>query len=249
MIDRICGCVLTALGVLTLLLPAHAALAQPNFIDFEQIPGMVNSPGSTVPVASRLADQYLASHGVRFSSGAAYVAVVVHGAPTPSGTRIIGGSTPDNRLTYQSNFPLVARFFDPTGTIPYAVSVVSVRGDLAPIPGTKTLEAYDAQGAFLGVDTQQDSSTAPLSVSAPGIHRVRIFSSSATVGFDDLRFDDPMPAACPADFNRDGFVDFFDFDDFVLAFEAGDPAADFNIDGFIDFFDFDDFVLAFETGC
>jgi hypothetical protein len=55
--------------------------------------------------------------------------------------------------------------------------------------------------------------------------------------------------ACPADFNLDGFVDFFDFDDFVIAFESGDPSADFNSDSFIDFFDFDDFTLAFETGC
>jgi fibronectin-binding autotransporter adhesin len=55
--------------------------------------------------------------------------------------------------------------------------------------------------------------------------------------------------ACAADFNGDGFIDFFDFDDFVLAFEAGDPSADFNNDGFIDFFDFDDFVLAFDAGC
>jgi hypothetical protein len=54
---------------------------------------------------------------------------------------------------------------------------------------------------------------------------------------------------CPADFNNDGFLDFFDFDDFVLAFEAGNADADFNGDGFLDFFDFDDFVTAFETGC
>ncbi len=54
---------------------------------------------------------------------------------------------------------------------------------------------------------------------------------------------------CTADFNNDGFVDFFDFDDFVSEFEAGAPAADFNNDGFVDFFDFDDFVEAFEAGC
>jgi hypothetical protein len=54
---------------------------------------------------------------------------------------------------------------------------------------------------------------------------------------------------CPADFNADGFVDFFDFDDFVVAFELGDPRSDFNNDGFVDFFDFDDFVAAFEQGC
>jgi hypothetical protein len=55
--------------------------------------------------------------------------------------------------------------------------------------------------------------------------------------------------ACPVDFNNDGFVDFFDYDEFVTAFEAGDPAADFNGDGFLDFFDYDDFVAGFEAGC
>jgi len=54
---------------------------------------------------------------------------------------------------------------------------------------------------------------------------------------------------CPADFNGDGFLDFTDFDDFVAAFEGGDPAADFNGDGFLDFTDFDDFVASFEAGC
>jgi hypothetical protein len=58
---------------------------------------------------------------------------------------------------------------------------------------------------------------------------------------------------CPADFNTDGFVDFFDFDDFVACFEGAScppgQSADFNADGFVDFFDFDDFVAAFDLGC
>jgi hypothetical protein len=54
---------------------------------------------------------------------------------------------------------------------------------------------------------------------------------------------------CPADFNGDGFVDFFDYDAFVTAFENGSPDADFNQDCFRDFFDYDGFVEAFETGC
>jgi uncharacterized membrane protein len=62
-----------------------------------------------------------------------------------------------------------------------------------------------------------------------------------------------LPPPCPADFNGDGFVDFFDFDDFVSCFEGtacpDGKTADFNNDGFVDFFDFDDFVVAFETGC
>jgi hypothetical protein len=60
-------------------------------------------------------------------------------------------------------------------------------------------------------------------------------------------------SVCAADFNADGFVDFFDFNDFVDCFEGGTcPAgktADFNADGFADFFDFNDFVDAFESGC
>jgi len=58
---------------------------------------------------------------------------------------------------------------------------------------------------------------------------------------------------CPADFNRDGFLDFFDFDEFVSCFEGGDcpcdQTPDFDGDGFADFFDFDAFVGAFSTGC
>ena len=56
----------------------------------------------------------------------------------------------------------------------------------------------------------------------------------------------------PADFNGDGFIDFFDLDAFIECFEGGacpeGKTADFNGDGFIDFFDLDAFVEAFENG-
>jgi hypothetical protein len=57
---------------------------------------------------------------------------------------------------------------------------------------------------------------------------------------------------CPPDFNNDGFLDFFDYADFVACFEGscspgGSP--DFNDDGFTDFFDYAAFVEAFEAGC
>ncbi|QOI99085.1 MAG: hypothetical protein HRU70_00695 [Phycisphaeraceae bacterium] len=59
--------------------------------------------------------------------------------------------------------------------------------------------------------------------------------------------------SCPADFNDDGFVDFFDLDAYVECFEGGEcppgKSADFNDDGFVDFFDLDAFVEAFEVGC
>lgn len=58
---------------------------------------------------------------------------------------------------------------------------------------------------------------------------------------------------CPADFDRDGFVDGLDYDAFVGCFEGVScplgQSADFNLDGFPDAFDYDDFVAAFESGC
>jgi len=232
-----------------------SALAQPLLITFEDHAAMVNAPGSSIPLGARLSDFYLASHGVRFFSGSPFVAVVIHGANTPSGTKVIGGSTATGALTYQSANPVDAAFFDATGTIPCVVSTVSIRGDLQPIPGTKTLEAYSVGGALLGFDTQLDSSVPPLAVEATGIHRIRMYSSSATVGFDDLRFDTPVAATeCPGDINGDSFVDDTDFSLFAVAYnvlDCADPAmpagcpADFNRDGVVDDLDFVRFVVAY----
>jgi Tol biopolymer transport system component len=54
---------------------------------------------------------------------------------------------------------------------------------------------------------------------------------------------------CPADFNGDNQVDFFDYLDFAAAFDAKDSSADFNHDNQVDFFDYLDFVAAFDAGC
>jgi hypothetical protein len=58
---------------------------------------------------------------------------------------------------------------------------------------------------------------------------------------------------CRADFNRDGFVDFFDYDDFIACFQGvscpPNERSDFNGDGFTDFFDYDDMVAAFTGPC
>lgn len=54
---------------------------------------------------------------------------------------------------------------------------------------------------------------------------------------------------CVGDFDGSGFIDFFDYLDFVTAFEEGNASADVNGDAFVDLFDYLDFVEAFETGC
>jgi len=63
---------------------------------------------------------------------------------------------------------------------------------------------------------------------------------------DNLAVSDPP---CPADFNADGQVDFFDYLDFSGALDVEDSAADFNGDATVDFFDYLDFVGAFDAGC
>lgn len=77
--------------VFVVALLARTTTAQPILVDFELLPGMGNTPGATIPAASRLGNQYLATHGVRFSPGSPFVGVVIHGGGTPGGTRIIGG--------------------------------------------------------------------------------------------------------------------------------------------------------------
>ncbi len=54
---------------------------------------------------------------------------------------------------------------------------------------------------------------------------------------------------CPADFDRDSFVNGVDFDRFVEFFVAGSDAADFDENSFVNGDDFDHFVEAFYAGC
>lgn len=58
-----------------------------------------------------------------------------------------------------------------------------------------------------------------------------------------------LVTVCRAEFNCDGFVDVFDYNAFVAAFEAGEPRADHDGNGFIDFFDYIAYLDDFEAGC
>lgn len=54
---------------------------------------------------------------------------------------------------------------------------------------------------------------------------------------------------CPADFNNDGFFDFFDVQAYLQAFADGDLSADFTGDGTLDFFDVQEFLNVFSGHC
>jgi hypothetical protein len=62
-------------------------------------------------------------------------------------------------------------------------------------------------------------------------------------------FEVQASRVCPADFNRDGFVDWHDVELYVRRFEEGGASSDLNGDGFLDFFDYESFIGLFEIGC
>jgi len=160
-------------------LPGRGAAGRNLTLDFEDIEAMTFMTGNPIPARARLSDAYLDTHGVRFSSGSPYVAVVDLGVGhATSGTNGIGGSTPDGRLTYDARFPMVARFFDPSDpSVPAVTSFVSVRQDLLGSRQVTTLKAYDLDGKMIACSSERDDGGRTLSLSAPGIHSVEFLAS------------------------------------------------------------------------
>jgi len=54
---------------------------------------------------------------------------------------------------------------------------------------------------------------------------------------------------CPADLNNDGLLDFFDLQQFLNWYSAGDIRADLAPDGVLDFFDLQAFLNLYSAGC
>ena len=174
--------------------------AQTNLITFQE-PGLVamaNAPAQLVPAASRLSTHFLATLGITFGSGAGFVAVVNHGAATPSAPNLIGGTTAAGALNYLQ--PITLRFFDPANTTqPATTDWFRVRGDLSVLnSGTGTVQVYSVDGTLLGAQTLADVSPGmvfTLTFTAPGIHRVVITETSGTVGWDNVEFQPVRRAA------------------------------------------------------
>lgn len=119
---------------------------------------------------------------------------------------------------------------------------------VAPANGSVSVSAdgsfqFTPDAGFEGTDSFTYRLVAGVGDPANPIGDPNVYSEPATVV---LRVTAPD---CPADFNRDGLLNFFDFAAFVAAFQAQDPAADFNADGLFNFFDFPLFIDAFEAGC
>jgi hypothetical protein len=181
---------------------AGQARAELIVIDFEGLSAMTFISGNPIPPSARLSDAFLFTHGVKFSSGSPYVAVVDLGVGhATSGTNGIGGSTPTGVLTYDRQFPIVVSFFDPSDpSMPAVTDFVSVRGDLQGSGQSITLNAFDVDGNLIASFTTTDDGGATLSVSAPGIHSVQFLGTQDVVGgvaLDDLTFNRVTPAGPP----------------------------------------------------
>lgn len=167
-------------------------------IDFET-PAMSNSPGTPVPLANQLSNQYLASLGVSFTSGAGYAAVVCHCDFTQSGQNIIGGTNAMGNLDYSQ--PITATFFNTSNLAQGATTnFAKIWLDFIPLnSGTVTLQGFDGSGALIGsISTPDNGAVQFLSLSSPAMHSVRFFSDNLTVGFDDLEFGALTPISSGA---------------------------------------------------
>ena len=183
-----------------------APAAATNLITFEEpvVVAMSNVPGAAVPLTARLHDQFRATLGASFSSGAGYVAVVSHAPyPTASVPNIIGGTTPGGTLAYASL--ITVDFFDPAHPASSGkTGFVRVQGDYFGAGyGSIFLSAYDRAGHLLGTSTDTDNKpygTGPVVMLAlPGISRVTFGGDTGSVGFDNFEFGTvggvPEPAA------------------------------------------------------
>ena len=182
-------------------LPRRSDTDLHHTLDFENVDSMTFMSRNPIPPSARLSDTYLYTHGVRFSSGSPYVAVVDLGdGHATSGTNGIGGSTPNGVLTYDAQFPIVARFFDSSDpSVPAVTNFVSVRGDLLGSGQVITLNAFGLDGKTIASSSDTDDGGKTLSVSAPGIHTVEFLAPERAggVALDDFTFAAPTPAGTP----------------------------------------------------
>ena len=168
-----------------------------------------------------------------------------------------GGLTVDVTVTGALTHAFAQDMFNPAGFSQRDASVSDWDFAAGTITGGVTLRWATASGAtslpctFSGTFSGFTSEHTSVHGGASAFYST--CDPNTTLHFGSVSRSFEFRDACPADFNRDGFLDFFDYVDFVGCFEDSacpdGTTADFNADGFVDFFDYGDFVSAFESGC
>ena len=160
--------------------------------------------------------------------------------------------------------PAGIAYLDPSGRYPRLFGsrggILVTLDERGPALESYTIDGSPVRREYLSPTLQPGAVTLPLMspgaplrleglAADPATGNIYLFNRGAVTGGTCAFILVPIPKPCPADVNLDGFIDFYDFHDFVVAFETGTPQADVNRDGFIDYYDFDDFMTSFETGC
>lgn len=170
---------------------------RPNFrdvrsTDFEGLPGASSSPG---PVAESafLEEQFLSSHGVRFSSGGESAVVVrLGGNHAASGLNGFAGMQ-SGQLNYSA--PIEMSFWTPEDpTLAATADFVSVRLDLlGGGAGTIRMTAFDIVGQLLGSTNINDVGGRVLGLGRPRMHRI-VIEGNGSAAFDDLVIGNLTPS-------------------------------------------------------
>lgn len=177
-----------------------------TIIDFDAFDGMPfePSPQAWVESKARIADDLLASHGIRFDSPGGYVAVVDLGVGhAPSGRRGIGGVTPGGLLTYNHQFMFGGSFFTPgEQQKPASTDFVSVTVDRWGEGQPVALLGFDQHERLVAIDLAIDLAGPTLRIDAEGIHRWLFRGSDAFGGtaIDDVAFGRLRAVPEPASF-------------------------------------------------
>ena len=168
---------------------------------------------------------------------------------TVKGTTVNGGTgTP-----FKQGYALVVTGDISTCTSPAVTDqpdALSVRvGD--PVAFTVAASGTEALSYQWRLDTGNVGTNSPIfslasaQLSDAGNYSVVVTNACGSATSNDALLE----VFCPADYDLNGFVNGDDFDAFVEAFVAGDPAADFDRNTFVSGDDFDGFVEAFVAGC
>jgi hypothetical protein len=213
-----------------------ATIANPPFTTFVDLPpyGLgVNCPGSWSSVPIRFVDTEALAHGIGqhpSESGESRVDFDLRAIQRATGRRV-------ESFTARIGIERETSAVDNGATFLVRLDGVAVF--------TQSVAGRSSPSVPIAVSVR-DAGVLTLTTTRQGAFN----SNHACWGLAELTLGAPI---CPVDFNLDGFLDFFDFDDYVQCFEgtACPPGADadFNGDEFVDFFDYDDFVGAFESGC
>ena len=115
---------LFGVAILFIIQSAGKAAIVLNFDDLTSTTAYSN--GQPVPANTRLSTQYLATDGIRFSSGSPYVAVGNYGSAAPSGTSAIAGTSASGDFDYAAT--VFFTFWDPADTsLPATTNFFSMR--------------------------------------------------------------------------------------------------------------------------